>query len=189
MWEVPTARSVRELAYRRVDRVILGEIERARPRLRALRKEHPAAGRPELVDLLVEKKRSLAGTGGMISGSFGIAGVPLDIVMVTYLQISLAVEVALLHGVNLKSKTAQRDVLDVVARGNGVNTLYRGGAPLLARFALMLLRRRGWPSLGRVVPVLAMPVCAYLNSRDLTRVGIAAHRHYEGIALLAERRR
>ncbi len=187
-WSVPSARSLRELAFRQVDQVILGEIERARPRLRAVREASPGASRAEMMEALVHRKRSYAGTGGLVSGIFGLVSVPLDLVMVTYLQISVVVDVALLHGVNLKSRSAQREVLEVVARGNGVSPFVRGSTPLLARVALGLLKRRGWPSLGRAMPLLAMPVCAWMNSRDIERVGLAAHRHYEGLATLAARR-
>lgn len=188
-WAVPSARSLRELAFRRVDQVILGELERAQPRIRALKEAHPGASRRELVERLVERKKSYAGTGGLVSGAFGLVGVPLDLVMVTYLQIALAVEVSLLFGVNLKSRTGQREVLEILARGNGVGPLYRGGTPVLARVAFALLRRRGWPALGRAVPVVAMPVSAWLNNRDIDRVGAAAVRYWDGMARLAEKRR
>jgi hypothetical protein len=188
-WAVPSARSLRELAFRRVDQVILGEIERARPRIRTLREAQPGAPHRDLVDVLVEKKKSFAGTGGLVSGAFGLAGVPLDLVMVTYLQISLAVEVALVYGANVKSRAGQREVLEIVARGNGIGPLYRGSTPVLARVAFAILRRRGWPALGRAVPVVAMPLSAWLNNRDIARVGEAAVRYYDGMARLAEKRR
>lgn len=187
-WAVPRAKNLRELAFRNVDQIILGEIERARPRLQALSDAHPKAGMRDKVEVLIDRKKSFAGTGGLMSGVFGAAAVPLDLVMVTYLQISVAVEVALLYRVNLKSRAAQQEVLDVVARGNGIGPIYRGGTPILARVALALLKRRGWPSLGRAVPLMAMPVCAWMNSRDIERVGTAARLHYDGLAKLAARR-
>ncbi len=187
-WGVPSARSFRDLAFRQVDEVILGEIERGGRRLRTLNETNPGIARREAVDLLIDRKMSFAGTGGLVSGVFGLAAVPLDLVMVSYLQISVAVDVALLYGVNLKSRAAQQEVLDIVARGNGVRPILRGGTPILARLAFGLLRRRGWPGVGRAVPLIAMPVCAWMNSRDIQRVGRIARLHYEGLAKLAARR-
>jgi len=48
--------------------------------------------------------------------------------------------------------------------------------------------KRGLAQLGRVVPILASPVVAYLNNRDLQRAGEAAVRFYGTIRQLPRRR-
>ena len=50
------------------------------------------------------------------------------------------------------------------------------------------LTKRGLAQLGRVVPILASPVVAYLNNRDLQRAGEAAARFYGTIRQLPRRR-
>jgi len=50
------------------------------------------------------------------------------------------------------------------------------------------LTKRGLAQIGRIVPVLASPVVAYLNNRDLQRAGEAAVRFYGTIRQLPRRR-
>jgi hypothetical protein len=59
---------------------------------------------------------------------------------------------------------------------------------VLAKVAEKLLTKRGLAQLGRVVPLLASPVVAYLNNRDLQRAGEAAVRFYGTIRQLPRRR-
>lgn len=185
---VPAAPGLKDLAFRPVDRVILGEIERARPRLKRLKHRYPDAPVKELSQRLADSKMAYAGTGGMVTGLFGLVALPADLVLVTYLQISLIVEVALLHGVNLKSQRAQAEVLEILGRGNGVGPILRSAPPVLGRVALTLLTRRGLPTLGRAVPLVAGPMSAWLNNRDIQRVGDEAVRHYGSLKRLAEKR-
>ncbi len=187
-YAVPTAPSLRDLAFRRVDQVVLGEIERARPRVKRLRRRYPEAAERELVQRLVDQKLAYAGTGGLVTGLFGLVALPADLVLVTYLQVSVIVEVAVLHGVNLKSRRGQAEVLDILARGNGVGPLVRAGPPVLGRLAISLFARRGLPALGRAVPLIAGPVSAWLNNRDIQRVGDEALRHYGSLRRLEARR-
>lgn len=185
---VPAAKNVRELAFRRLDEIILGEIERARPRVRRLRRRYPEAPERELAQRLMDQKKAWAGTGGMLTGLFGLLAVPADLVLVTYLQISIIVDIAVLHRVNLKSRRGQQEVLEILGRGNGIGPIVRAGPPVLARIVLIILRRRGIPILGRAVPLVAVPVSAYLNNRDIQRVGDEAVRHYGTLRRLASKR-
>lgn len=183
-----TPRGLRALARRRFDEVVLAEIERARPRLKALKRRYPDASPAELTAHLIDAKKAYAGTGGAISGLFGLAAVPADLLFVTYLQIVLVIEIGLVHRANLKSLRGQQEILEILGRGNGVGPLYRSGTPILARIASALMVRRGVPLLGRAVPFVAAPVSAYLNNRDIERVGREALRHY-GMARKLRRKR
>lgn len=170
----------------------VGEIGRCRKRVDDLRAQYPSATTQELAARLTDGKKMLASMGGAVSGLFGIALVPADLAFVTLLQLSLIMEVALLHKVNLKSARARDEVFEVLGYSNGADTVNlagRAGPKLLARVAEKMLTKRGMAQLGRAVPVIASPVVAWLNNRDLQRAGEAALRFYGTIRQLPGRRR
>jgi uncharacterized protein (DUF697 family) len=141
---------------------------------------------------LIDGKKSWAATGGAVSGLFGLISLPADIALVTALQLSLIMEIALLHRVNLKSERARQEVLDLLGYANGADQLrvgMRAGPKLVARVAQVLLARKGLITLGRALPVLAAPLSAHINSRDIQRAGEAAHRYYGTMARLPAKRR
>jgi hypothetical protein len=170
--------ALRRLASTRFSSLILREIGRARRRVLDLSRTYPSAGRAELAQRLIDGKKALAATSGAVGGLFGLVSVPLDLVVVTYLQISLLVDIAVLHRVNLKSERAQEELLDLLGYANGAGPLVRAGPKVLGRIAVALFERGGLPGLGRAVPVVAAPLTAWLNNRALARVGREAVRYY-----------
>ena len=180
-----------ELARDRLWGIYVGEIGRCRKRVDELREKYPSASSLELAQRLTDTKKTWASTGGAVSGLFGLALVPADLVFVTALQLTLIMEIALVHRVNLKSDRARDEVFEVLGYSNGADTVNlagRAGPKVLARVAEKLLAKRGLAQLGRVVPVLASPIVAYLNNRDLQRAGEAAVRFYGTIRQLPKRR-
>jgi hypothetical protein len=179
------------VAKERFWEVYVKEIARCRKRVEDVRGRYPSANAQELAQRLTDAKKTWASTGGAISGLFGLALVPADLVFVTVLQLTLIMEIALLHKVNLKSDRARDEVLEVLGYSNGADTVNlagRAGPKVVARVAEKVLTKRGLAQLGRVVPVLASPVVAYLNNRDLQRAGEAAVRFYGTIRQLPRRR-
>lgn len=180
-----------ELAKQRLWGVYVAEIARCRKRVDELRDKYPSASAQELAQRLTDTKKTWASTGGAVSGLFGLALVPADLVFVTVLQLTLIMEVALVHRVNLKSDRARDEVFEVLGYSNGADTVNlagRAGPKVLARVAEKVLTKRGLAQLGRMVPILASPVVAYLNNRDLQRAGEAAVRFYGTIRQLPRRR-
>ena len=178
------------VAKERLWEVYVSEIGRCRRRVEELRGKYPSANAQELAQRLTDVKKTWASTGGAISGLFGLALVPADLVFVTVLQLTLIMEIALLHKVNLKSDRAREEVFEVLGYSNGADTVNlagRAGPKVVARVAEKVLTKRGLAQLGRVVPVLASPVVAYLNNRDLQRAGEAAVRYYGTIRQLPRR--
>ena len=184
----PRSLGLRNLAFQRFDKLLLSEIQRARPKLKRLKRRYPNANEKDLAQRLIDHKKAYAGTGGVVTGFFGLIGLPADLVLVTYLQTSLIVELAILYRVNLKSRRGQAEVLELLGRGNGVGPLVRTGPTILARVALSILTRRGLPTLGRAFPIIAVPISAYLNNRDIQRVGDVVVRHYGAPLRLASKR-
>src|SRR5437588_5771978 len=166
-------------AKERLQRIYLDELARARRRVDELRVKYPSAANQELVQRLIDAKKSWAGAGGAVSGLFGLLSLPADIAFVTALQLSLIMEIAILHRANLKSERARSEVLDLLGYANGVDQLHvavRAGPKLVARVAQAVLARKGLVSLGRALPVLAAPISAHINNRDIQRAGEAALR-------------
>ena len=180
-----------DLVKERLWRVYVDEIARGRSRVDGLREKYPSANAAELAQRLTDTKKTWAATGGAISGLFGLALVPADLAFVTALQLTLIMEIALVHKVNLKSGRARDEVFEVLGYSNGADTVNlagRAGPKLLARIAEKALTKRGLAQLGRAVPVVASPVVAWLNNRDLQRAGEAALRFYGTIRSLPGRR-
>jgi hypothetical protein len=182
---------ITDRAKERLWQVYVGEIGRCRKRVDEVREKYPSAASNELAQRLTDTKKMWAATGGAVSGLFGLALVPADLAFVTVLQLTLIMEIALLHKVNLKSERARGEVLEVLGYSNGADTINlagRAGPKLIARIAERALTKRGLAQLGRAVPVIASPVVAYLNNRDLQRAGEAALRFYGTIRQLPSRR-
>ena len=172
--------------------VYVDEIGRCRRRVDEMRGKYPSANAAELSQRLTDTKKTWAATGGAVSGLFGLALVPADLAFVTVLQLTLIMEIALLHKVNLKSSRARDEVFEVLGYSNGADTVNlagRAGPKLAARIAEKFLTKRGLESLGRAVPVVASPLVAWLNNRDLQRAGDAALRFYGTMRSLPGRRK
>ena len=63
----------------------------------------------------------------------------------------------------------------------------RSAPQIVSRVAQALLSRGGLKGLGRAVPLLAAPLSAHLNNRDIERAGEAAMRFYGTIRQLPRR--
>jgi hypothetical protein len=173
----------------RLDRLYLTELGRARRRVETVRKRFPSADNEELVQHLIDSKKGWAGTGGAISGLFGWLGLPADLALVVALQLSLIIEVAIVHRVNLKSARAKEEVFEVLGYSSGTDarSLAARSAPwVAARIARALFTREAF---GRIVPLLAAPLSAHLNARDLQKAGDEALRFYGTIRRLPSRTR
>ena len=168
----------------------LDEIGRARRRVDELREKYPSAPPGELTQRLIDSKKSWASAGGAVSGLFGWITLPADLAFVTALQLSLIIEVATLHKVNLKSARARAEVLEVLGYSNGADAVHvsaRSAPKLVAQVARRLFAKGGFETLGRAVPVIAAPLAAMLNNRDIQRAGEAAARFYGTIRRLPRR--
>lgn len=183
----PLPAKVRE----KLDQLYLDEIGRAKKRVDELRTKYPSADAAELCRRLTDAKKAWASTGGALSGLFGWVTLPADLAFVAALQLSLIMEVALLHKINLKSDRAREEVFEVLGYSNGADTMNlasRSAPKLVSRLLQRVLTKRGLHFLGRAVPVVAAPLSAHLNNRDIARAGEAAMRFYGTIRQLPRRK-
>jgi uncharacterized protein (DUF697 family) len=176
-----TPAALKKLARARLDDLVLAEVGRSRARVSELEKRYPAAEVKELGQRLVDAKKSVASAVGGVTGAFGLLGIPGDLLVMSWLQVVLVVDVATLFKVNLKGERARAEVLDVLGYANGVGPLTRAGPRLLGTLAGRLLQQGGLESLGRALPLAAAPISAYLNQRHIQEVGEQVVRFYAGL--------
>lgn len=170
---------IRRFAEDRWARWILFEMGRSRVRVRELRDKYPTAPMREYAQRLIDDKKKWASTGGAVSGLFGLITLPADLALVAYLQLSLIVDLAVLNGRNLKSARAREEVLSIFTAANSMSgTASRASPKALSRLAERFLAAKGLRLLGRFFPLVAAPVTAALNNRDLQIAGDEALRLY-----------
>ena len=184
-----TPRELKKLANQRLSDVVLSSLARSRRRVSALIRRYPSAEQRELAQRLIDTKKEIASMVGGVSGVFGLVSLPADLLVMSWLQIGLLVDIATLHGVNLKSPRARRELLDLFAYANGLGPLQRAGPKVLGKVAGKLLERSGLTTFGRALPLVAAPVTAYLNNRHIQSVGDQALRYYHGFRRAHEKRR
>lgn len=159
---------------------LLQQVARSRVRIAELEQRHPGASKALIAQKLIEEKKGMATSGGAIAGMFGLMAIPADLVLVSFLQLQLAVELAVLHGVNLKGPSGRAQLLDILGFGEReYESLVRAAPVLATRVAGAFLRRLGWRTVGRAVPVLAAPITAFVNGRDIQRVADEAMRRFD----------
>ena len=179
---------VKRIANSQLSELVLKEVSKSRDRLAQLEKTYPSASVKEKGQRLIDGKKTIAGVAGGVSGFFGLVSVPADLVVLTYLQLILLVDVATLYKVNLKTENARGELLDLFGQVNGIGPLQRAGPKLLGKAAQLLLEKGGWKLFGRAVPVFAAPISAYLNNQHIQEVGEEALRHYEGLSKVEQKR-
>ncbi len=182
-------RRLKGLANQRLGDLVLKELGRSRKRVAAMEASYPSAPVRELGQRLIDEKKSVAGMVGGVSGVFGIASVPADLLIMAYLEVVLLVDLATLHKVNLKSDRSRQELLDLFSYANGINPATRASPKVLGKVAGTLLEKGGLSLFGRAVPLVAVPISAYLNNRHIQSVGDEAMRHFAGFDRAREKTR
>ena len=166
-------------ADERFSRWVLAETTKARHRVREIRDRYPSAPLSEQAQRLRDEKKKWAATGGAVSGLFGLATLPFDFAMVGYLQLSLIIDIAVLNDRHLKSRSARREIFHIFFSANSAaQSAARASPRAVARLAERILSARGMRFLGKLMPVVAAPITAAMNTRDLERVHEEAMRFY-----------
>ena len=175
-----TPTELRKLADQRLSDLVIWELPRARRKVRELERRFPSADRRELANRLIDEKKSFAAMVGGVTGVFGLASVPFDLLAMAYVELVMLVEVAIVYRKNLKSEHQRNELLDLFGESNGVGPLTRSTPRAMGTTLGYVLTRSGAEMLGRAMPVIAAPISAWYNNRHVQQVGDAAVRHYEG---------
>jgi hypothetical protein len=179
-FESLSPRELKKLGQLKLAEFIDAEAHRAKARVETLKKDYPSASLREIGQRLIDTKKQLASMMGGVTGVFGAVTVPLDLAGMTYLQLSLLVEIATLSQVSLKGAGERGELLDLFGYANGIGPLQRSSPKLLGGLVTLLLAKGGMKTVSRAIPLVAAPISAYLNNQHIQRVGSAALRHYEG---------
>jgi len=181
--------NLKRLGNARLSDLVEKEGERAKKKLDDLTQRYPSAGPRELAQRFIDDKKTIASLIGGVSGIFGVLSVPPDLIVMTYLQLSLITEVATLYKVNLKSEAKRSELLDVYGYANGIGPMQRASPKVLAKLASYALTKGGLHTIGKSLPLVAAPISAYLNNQHIQSVGDQAIRHYDGFDKAAEKTR
>jgi hypothetical protein len=133
---------------------------------------------------LIEQKKQLARAMGGVTGAFGLASLPADLVGLAWLQLALTVEIAALYRINLKADSARQELIELFWHLSGMGPVQRAAPRVLGRIAGALFEKGGLKLMGRAVPLVSSPLSAYLNNQHIQSAGEEALRYYGGFSKL-----
>jgi len=171
---------LKSLANAQLSELIDKEAVRARTSLDDFQQRYPSAGPRELSQRYIDSRKQMASVLGGVTGVFGVASVPIDLLGMVYLQMALLVEIGTVFKADLRGERGKKDVLDLFGYANGIGPIQRASPKVLGSLASMVLAKTGLKAIGRAMPLVAAPVSAYLNNQHIQRVGDSAIRHFDG---------
>ncbi len=175
---------VRPTGQSRLRQLIAQERRRAQWHIDTIKQSEPYASKDRVAHLIFDRWRSLATVEGGVTGAFGLIGVPLNLLLFTYCQVAVVVSIAEVYGVALDGEAGETALLDVIGRAHGVEDLVRASPRVLGALARALAIRHGLGTLGRMVPMLSIPISARLNRQELQRTGDEALRRFGNIVMI-----
>ncbi|MEO1227301.1 MAG: hypothetical protein AAFZ18_00240 [Myxococcota bacterium] len=171
-------------ARQRLRDLIEQERKRARLHMDFIRRAEPRASNDRLANVMLDRWTTVAKVEGGMTGVLGFMGVPLNLLLFAYCQLAVTVSIAEAYGIELRGRSGEEALVDVIGRVHGVEDVIRSGPRVLGALARALAVRHGLGAFGRLVPLLAAPVSAKLNEREMRRVGEAAMRRFGNVVML-----
>ena len=171
----------RAAAKLRLAELVKAERRRAQLHMSVVRRSEPTISKDRLANLMIDRWKKLASIEGGMTGAIGFVGVPINLLLLTYCQIALIVSIAEVYDVSLEGDAGEDALLGVLGRAHGVEDLLRSTPRVLAAVAKALALKHGFSTLGRLVPLVASPIAAKLNERDMERLGQEALRRFGNI--------
>lgn len=173
--------NAREGARARLRDLIAQERLRAQAHIGLIRRTEPSASRDRIATILLQRWTKVASVEGGITGALGFVGVPLNLLLFVYFEIALIVSVAEAYDVPLEGSTGEEALLGVLGRAHGVEDILRTTPRVLGSIARAIAVRHGFSTLGRLVPLIASPIAAKINERDMDRLGVEALRRFGNV--------
>lgn len=171
-------------ARSRLRTLIKTERRRAQWHIDLIKRAEPYASRDRVAHLILDRWRNVATVEGGLTGAFGLAGVPLNLLLFAYCQFAVVVSIAEAYGVALEGEAGEAALLDVIGRAHGIEDLVRSSPRVLGALARALAIKHGLGTLGRMVPMVAAPISARLNRRELQRTGNEALRRFGNVIMI-----
>lgn len=173
-----------ELAKRRLGQLIEDERKRARFHIGLIRRQDPPPSDDRVAQTVLERWVKAAMVEGGLTGAAGFIGVPLNVVLFTYFQVAMVVSIAEAYGIALDGKAGEEALLRVIGKAHGFDDLVRESPRILGEVAKAIALRHGLSVFGRLIPMVAAPVSAFLNSREMRRTGDEALRRFGNVVML-----
>lgn len=180
-WVGARFKDARSGARARLRDLIIDERRRAQLHIALIRRGEPSASSDRLAHVMIERWTRVASVEGGLTGALGLFGVPLNLVLFVYCEIALIVSVAEAYDTTLEGEGGEDAVLGVLGRAHGVEDVLRSSPRVLGAIARAVAISHGFSSLGRLVPLLAAPIAAKLNERDMERLGGEALRRFGNV--------
>ena len=133
---------------------------------------------------MLSRWTTVAKVEGGVTGVLGFVGVPLNLLIFAYCQLAVTVSIAEAYGIQLRGDSGEEALIDVIGRVHGIEDVIRSSPRVLGALARALALKYGLGAMGRLVPLLAAPVSAKLNEREMQRVGEAAMRRFGNVVML-----
>ncbi|MEM1026380.1 MAG: hypothetical protein AAGJ19_22105 [Myxococcota bacterium] len=160
------------------------EQRRAELHMQLIRSLEPQASKDRVAHVMIQRWVTVAAVEGGLTGAAGVFGIPLNWILFTYCQVAVTVSVATAYGAKLEGRAGRDAVLQTIGCAHGLGEMVRASPRILGALARRLALRRGLGMLGRWVPVVAAPIGARLNQRDLQKTGDEALRRFGAVLLL-----
>lgn len=157
---------------------LLDELRRARATVHELQHDFPDDDVEAVARRLIDRKKSRAAAGGALAGAFGLWALPADLAYTAWLQASLVVELSVLYNVNLRGGPGRQALAEAMGFQGSFGPLPAALPSIAGKVGTALVRRLAGGGLGRLVPIVAAPVGAIFNRRELERVGRSAIRTF-----------
>lgn len=173
-------------ARRGLRELIQQERRRAQFHIELIRRVEPQASKDRMANLMLDRWTTVAKVEGGVTGVLGFMGVPLNLLLFAYCQVAVTVSIAEAYGVELRGDSGEEALVDVIGRVHGIEDVIRSGPRVLGGLARALAVRYGLGAMGRFIPLLAIPISARLNEREMRRVGEAALHRFGNVVLLPQ---
>ncbi len=180
----PELGRVRQTARQRLRDLIAGERRRARLHIELVRQLEPGASPDRVAHLVLSRWVAAAAVEGGLTGALGFLGVPLNFLLFAYGQVAVIVSIAEAYEIGLDGESGEDAVLDVLGRAHGLEGVVRESPRVLGAIARTLALRHGLSTMGRLIPMVAAPIGAKLNQREMIRTGHEALRRFGNVIMI-----
>ncbi len=177
-------RDPKEAARQRLQDLLEQERKRAQVHIQVIRRAEPSASNDRVANVILDRWAKVAAVEGGITGFFGLAGVPMNLLLFTYCQVAVTVSIAETYGIELRGQSGEDALLDIIGKAHGVEDVVRNSPRVLGALARALAFRHGLGIVGRMVPMLAAPISARLNQREMQGVGREAMRRFGNVLMI-----
>ncbi len=171
-------------ARARLGDLIAAERGRAQAHIALIRRQEPTASSDRVARVILDRWTKVAAVEGGLTGAAGLFGVPLNLVLFLYCEIAAAVSIAEAYGVRLEGDSGEDAILGVLGEAHGMQDVLRSTPRILGAVAKAVALRHGLASVGRLVPLIAAPIAARLNERDMERLGHEALRRFGKVVFI-----